>query len=116
MTRLARGSLPWPRRTTSRPAALGILTVEAPLAAGAKLRVTAWPRLAPDGHTMARDRAHALSARRSGRPAVALTETTAAIQNPTGAITTYRRHNKPALGPVGDSLDDLEASFGGSAA
>src|SRR5262249_25453418 len=33
-----------------------------------------------------------------GRPVVALTETTAAIQNPTGAITTYRRHNKPALG------------------
>jgi hypothetical protein len=43
-----------------------------------------------------------------GRPVVALTETTAAIQNPTGAITSYRRHNKPALGPVGDSLDDLE--------
>jgi len=43
-----------------------------------------------------------------GRPVVALTETTAAIQNPTGAITTYRRRNKPALGPVGDSLDDLE--------
>jgi len=51
-----------------------------------------------------------------GRPVVALTETTAAIQNPTGAIATYRRHNKPALGPIGDSLDDLEASFGGSAA
>jgi hypothetical protein len=47
---------------------------------------------------------------------VALTETTAAIQNPSGAITIYRRHNKPPLGPVGDSLDDLEASFGGSAA
>src|SRR5262249_25728425 len=47
-----------------------------------------------------------------GRPVVALTETTAAVQNPSGAITTYRRHNKPALGPVGDSLDDLEASFG----
>ncbi len=28
--------------------------------------------------------------------------------DPTGAITIYRRHNKPALGPVGDSLDDLE--------
>jgi hypothetical protein len=27
-----------------------------------------------------------------GRPVVALTETTAAIQNPTGAITIYRRH------------------------
>jgi hypothetical protein len=43
-----------------------------------------------------------------GREAVALTEATAAIQNPTGAITIYRRHNKPALGPIGDSLDDLE--------
>jgi hypothetical protein len=43
-----------------------------------------------------------------GRPIVALTETTAAIQNPSGAITTYRRHNKPALGRPGDSLDDLQ--------
>jgi hypothetical protein len=43
-----------------------------------------------------------------GREVVALTEATAAIQNPTGAVTIYRRHNKPALGPVGDSLDDLE--------
>ena len=32
-----------------------------------------------------------------GRPVVALTEVTAAIQSSTGAITTYRRHNKPAL-------------------
>jgi hypothetical protein len=47
------------------------------------------------------------------RPVVALTETTAAIQNPTGAITIYRRHNRPALGPVGDSLDDLKPPFGG---
>jgi hypothetical protein len=43
-----------------------------------------------------------------GREVIALTEATAAIQNPTGAITTYRRFNRPALGPVGDSLDDLE--------
>jgi hypothetical protein len=43
-----------------------------------------------------------------GREVVALTEATAAIQNPSGAITIYRRHNKPALGPVGDSLDDLK--------
>jgi hypothetical protein len=43
-----------------------------------------------------------------GRPVVALTRDTAAIQNPTGAITVYPKHNKPALGPVGDSLDDLE--------
>jgi hypothetical protein len=43
------------------------------------------------------------------RPVVALTADTAAIENPaTGNITTYRRFNKPALGPLGDSLDDLE--------
>jgi hypothetical protein len=44
----------------------------------------------------------------AGRPVVALTATTAAMKSPTGAITVYRRHNKPALGPVGDSLDDLQ--------
>jgi len=43
-----------------------------------------------------------------GRPVVALTADTAAIENPTGNITTYRRFNKPTLGPVGDSLDDLK--------
>jgi hypothetical protein len=47
-----------------------------------------------------------------GREVVALTEATAAIQNPTGAITIYRRCNKPALGPIGDSLDDLEPPLG----
>jgi hypothetical protein len=41
-----------------------------------------------------------------GRPVVALTDTAAAIKNATGAVTVYRRHNKPALGPVG-SLDDF---------
>jgi hypothetical protein len=49
-----------------------------------------------------------------GRPVVALTEATAAIQSSTGAITVYRRHNKPALGPVGDSLADLAPPFGGN--
>jgi len=49
-----------------------------------------------------------------GREVVALTEATAAIQSLTGAVTIYRRFHKPALGPVGHSLDDLEASFGGS--
>jgi len=44
-----------------------------------------------------------------GRPVTMLTEATATILNPdTGAITTYRRFNKPALGPLGDSLDDLK--------
>jgi hypothetical protein len=42
-----------------------------------------------------------------GRQVLALTESTAAIESPTGAITVYRRHNKPALGPLGDSLEDL---------
>jgi hypothetical protein len=39
------------------------------------------------------------------RPVVALTEATAAIQGGT-AVLTYRKINKPALGPVGDSLDE----------
>jgi hypothetical protein len=52
--RLARGSLPWPESPDSSPAASrpvcrGSLTVEAPIAAGARLRITAWPRSAPDG-------------------------------------------------------------------
>jgi len=43
-----------------------------------------------------------------GRRVVALTEGSAAIQNPaTASITMYRRLDKPALGPLGDSLDDL---------
>jgi hypothetical protein len=32
-----------------------------------------------------------------GREVIALTEATAAIQNPTGNVTIYRKHNKPAL-------------------
>jgi hypothetical protein len=44
-----------------------------------------------------------------GREVIALTEATASIKNPkTGTITVYRKHNKPALGPLGDSLDDLQ--------
>jgi hypothetical protein len=43
-----------------------------------------------------------------GREVIALTEATAAIQSATGAITTYRKSNKPALGPLGDSLDDFK--------
>jgi hypothetical protein len=42
-----------------------------------------------------------------GRPVATLTDATAAIKNPTGAVTIYRRYDKPALGPPGDSLDDL---------
>jgi hypothetical protein len=50
--RLARGLLPWPALPTSgpaKPACRGSLTVEAPLAPGARLRITAWPRSASDG-------------------------------------------------------------------
>jgi hypothetical protein len=50
--RLARGSLPWPALHTSRlakPVCRGSLTVEAPLAPGARLSIAAWPRSAPDG-------------------------------------------------------------------
>jgi hypothetical protein len=40
---------------------------------------------------------------------IAMTADTATIRNPsTGAITIYRRFNKPALGPVGDSLDEFK--------
>ena len=42
-----------------------------------------------------------------GREAVALTEATASIKG-TCTITIYRKHNKPAFGPLGDSLDDLK--------
>jgi len=43
-----------------------------------------------------------------GDQVVALTEATAAIRHETGNITTYRRFHKPAFGPLGDSLDDME--------
>jgi hypothetical protein len=43
-----------------------------------------------------------------GRPVLALTDRRAAIENATGAITIYRRFNKPGFGPLGDSLDDLQ--------
>jgi hypothetical protein len=45
-----------------------------------------------------------------GSPVVALTEAAAAIKmTGTGTIVTYRKHNKPAFGPLGDSLDDFLA-------
>jgi hypothetical protein len=44
-----------------------------------------------------------------GRELIALTGNTATIKNPvTGNVTTYRRFNKPALGPLGDSLEDFK--------
>ncbi len=44
----------------------------------------------------------------SGRPVIALTERTAAIETATGSVTVYRRERKPTLGPLGDSLDDFK--------
>jgi hypothetical protein len=45
----------------------------------------------------------------AGREVIALTADSATIRNPvTGTTTTYSRHNKPALGPLGDSLEDLK--------
>src|SRR5262249_19176405 len=43
-----------------------------------------------------------------GRPVVALTTDTAAIQSPSSTLTMYRRRHKPTFGPLGDSLEDLE--------
>jgi len=42
-----------------------------------------------------------------GRLVVCLTASGATIRERSGATTTYRKHNKPALGPFGDSLDDM---------
>jgi hypothetical protein len=44
------------------------------------------------------------------RPVVALTPTEAAIKHQSGNKTTYRKLNKPALGPLGDTLDDMGAA------
>jgi hypothetical protein len=45
-----------------------------------------------------------------GKEVIAITADTATIRNPrTDAITVYRRFNKPALGPLGDSLKDYIA-------
>jgi hypothetical protein len=43
-----------------------------------------------------------------GREVIALTADTAAIRSPSGSISVYRKNNKPAFGPVGDSLDDFQ--------
>jgi hypothetical protein len=52
-----------------------------------------------------------------GRKVLALTRETAAIHNPSGSITTYRRRAKPALGPAGahetHSEDGLRRDNGG---
>jgi hypothetical protein len=47
-----------------------------------------------------------------GRAVIVLTADTATIENPVNDnITIFRKNNRPALGPVGDSLDDLGACF-----
>jgi hypothetical protein len=43
-----------------------------------------------------------------GHSVTALSSETAAIRWPSGSITRYRKSHKPALGPVGDSIDDLQ--------
>jgi hypothetical protein len=42
-----------------------------------------------------------------GREIIGLTEDTATIRSQGGSVTVYRKHDKPAHGPLGDSLDDL---------
>jgi hypothetical protein len=44
-----------------------------------------------------------------GRRVVELTKDKAVIETPTGTVS-YRRYNKPALGPLGDSLDDISGA------
>ena len=44
-----------------------------------------------------------------GRSVTVLTDTAALIENPaTGSTTLFRKNHHPALGPLGDSLDDLK--------
>jgi len=45
-----------------------------------------------------------------GRQVMALSDATAAIEQATGAVTMYRKHDNPPLGPLGDSLDDINPS------
>jgi hypothetical protein len=42
-----------------------------------------------------------------GRPVVSLTTDSAAIRTVSGGAVVYRKHNKPAVGPLGDCLDDM---------
>jgi hypothetical protein len=44
-----------------------------------------------------------------GRTVAAITDATATIRTPSGGTLVYRKHHKPALGPLGDSLDDIGA-------
>jgi hypothetical protein len=62
---------------------------------------------APSYHRLSRYDCTGLIWLLRGRPVVALTDTTATISTPSGGTVTYRKHRKPALGPLGDSLDDM---------
>jgi len=64
------------------------------------------PRPAPTYQRLTRYDATGLIWLLQGCPVVALTESEAAIQR-SGAVVIYRKHRKPALGPLGDSLDDM---------
>jgi hypothetical protein len=45
-----------------------------------------------------------------GRPVVGMTADSAVIRTVSGGTVVYRKLNKPALGPFGDSLDDMGAA------
>jgi hypothetical protein len=45
-----------------------------------------------------------------GKPVIGLTESKAAIRGHSGATVVYRKHDRPALGPLGDCLDDMGAT------
>ena len=48
---------------------------------------------------------------RGGTAGIAGDRLAAAIGSRMSAVTIYRRHNKPALGPLGDCLDDLDPAL-----
>jgi hypothetical protein len=77
----------------------------APLAAGLGLRLV---RCGPPARGAARRYDETgLIWLLQGRPVVAMTASEAVIRGHSGATVTYRKFNKPALGPLGDSLDDM---------
>jgi hypothetical protein len=48
-----------------------------------------------------------------GRDVIALTAEGAVIRTATGAILTYYRHGRPAYGPIGDWVLDIDPRWGG---
>ncbi|CCE11418.1 conserved hypothetical protein [Bradyrhizobium sp. STM 3843] len=63
---------------------------------------------APTYRRLSRDDETGLVWLLQGRHVVALTKETAAIEQRTGVLTIYRKKCKPALGPLGDSVDNLK--------